>query len=201
MASHDDHAHRILSAVATNDRVSQRSLANNLGIALGLTNLLMRRLSRKGWVRIVRLRPNRVRYMLTPAGIAERARMSREALQRSVKFYAEARNRIRDSFAELSSEMSAANTSDAKRIVFFGAGEVAEIGYVCLQETDLQLVGVIDESRGHFFGMPVTRPSVLTAERQAPPFDRVVVMSFADKAALAAQLAELGISDDQVFWI
>jgi hypothetical protein len=42
-----------------------------MGIALGLTNLLVRRLVHKGWVRIIRIKLNRVRYLLTPAGIAE----------------------------------------------------------------------------------------------------------------------------------
>jgi DNA-binding MarR family transcriptional regulator len=53
------------------DPRSQRSLSRDMGIALGLTNLIIRRLVHKGWVRIIRIKPNRVRYLLTPAGIAE----------------------------------------------------------------------------------------------------------------------------------
>src|SRR4029078_13053176 len=99
----------------------------------------------------------RVRYLLTPAGIAAKARLTREYLESSLTFYAEARERIRERFAELSAELGAAGPT--KRIVFLGAGEVAEIGYVSLQETDLELVGVIDSTRTkHVFGPPVQTP-------------------------------------------
>jgi len=100
--SHDQHAHRILTELESDGRASQRSLSRNLGIALGLTNLLVRKLVRKGWVRVIHLKPNRVRYLLTPAGIAEKARMSRQVLQNNVRFYAEARDRIAERFAQLS---------------------------------------------------------------------------------------------------
>lgn len=204
MASHDHHAHRILSEIAGNDRVSQRSLANNLGIALGLTNLLLRRIAHKGWIRIVRVRPNRVRYLLTPAGIAEKARMSREALQRSVRFYAEARARIRESFADLSAQLDArGNGNGRKRILFYGAGEVAEIGYVCLQETDLHLAGVVDPLRtSPFFGIPVTHPSSLCAAAQETECDAIVVMSFDENVPqIGEQLEQQGIPAMHIFWI
>ena len=143
--SHDQHTHRLLSEIEAGQDLSQRSLARNLGIALGLTNLLVRRLVRKGWVRMIHIKPNRVSYLLTPTGIVEKARMSRDSLQYSVRFYAEARERIRDRFAELSAEWPSNNGSSEKRIVFLRTGEVAEIGYVCLQETDLQLVAAIND--------------------------------------------------------
>jgi DNA-binding MarR family transcriptional regulator len=71
VTSHDQFTHRILTEIEADNRLSQRSLSRDLGIALGLTNLIIRRLVRKGWVRIIRIKPNRVRYLLTPAGIAE----------------------------------------------------------------------------------------------------------------------------------
>ena len=71
ITSHDQFTHRILTEIEADNRLSHRSLSRDLGIALGLTNLLIRRLVRKGWVRIIRIKPNRVRYLLTPAGMVE----------------------------------------------------------------------------------------------------------------------------------
>ena len=102
MNAHDQHVHRLLTEIETHAQVSQRSLAQSLGIALGLTNLLLHRIVRKGWVRMVHIKANRVRYLLTPAGLAEKARMSRDSLNYSVRFYAEARDRIRASLARAS---------------------------------------------------------------------------------------------------
>ncbi|HYT76756.1 MAG TPA: hypothetical protein VEL79_18520 [Vicinamibacterales bacterium] len=110
--------------------VSQRHLSQRLGMALGLTNLLVRRIVAKGWIKVVHIRPSRVRYLLTPAGLAAKARLTREYLESSVTFYAEARERIRERSAELSAELGGDNES--KRIVFLGAGQVAEIGHVRL---------------------------------------------------------------------
>jgi hypothetical protein len=190
------------------DRVSQRSLSRDLGIALGLTNLLVRRLVHKGWVRIIRIKPNRVRYLLTPAGIAEKARMSRAALQNSMRFYVDARDRIRERFATLSRELSGDgcgfdDSPSAKRIVFYGAGEVAEVGYICLHGTDLQLVGVVDnQGRERFFDVPVYDPALLhAADINGSPFGRLVVMSFGETGKIQAQLEALAIAPERVFWI
>jgi DNA-binding MarR family transcriptional regulator len=190
----------ILLEIEANDGVSQRHLSQRLGMALGLTNLLVRRIVAKGWVKVAHIRPNRVRYLLTPAGIAAKARLTREYLESSLLFYAEARERIRERFGELSLELDTA--SRTKRIVFLGAGEIAEIGYVSLQETDLKLVGVIDATRVKpFFGLPVQQPDRVTASSLGgQPFDRLVVMSFEKRKARAA-LDKLGLPPGRVFWI
>ena len=148
MASHHQYEHQLLTEIDGGRSQSQRSLANRLGIALGLTNLLVSRLVRKGWVRVIRIRPNRFRYLLSPAGVAEKARLSRLVLQDSIRFYISARDRIREQLAGVG--------SPATRIAFYGTGEIAEIAYVCLQETDLHLVAVVDENAGRrFFGLTV----------------------------------------------
>jgi hypothetical protein len=173
-----------------------------MGIALGLTNLLVRRLVRKGWVRIIRIKPNRVRYLLTPTGMAEKARMSRLALQNSIRFYVEARDRIRERFVALSRELPGDGPA-AKRIVFYGSGEVAEVGYVCLQGTGLELVGVVDDQgRERFFDVPVYDPALLHAtDIDGSPFGRLVVMSFGETDKIRAQLKALAMPPDRIFWV
>lgn len=198
--SHGRHIRGILLEIEANDGVSQRHLSQRLGMALGLTNLLVRRIIAKGWIKVVHIRPNRVRYLLTPAGIAAKARLTREYLASTLSFYADARERIRERFAELSEELE--REGKTKRIVFLGAEEIAEIGFVSLQETDLQLVGVIDSARTKpFFGLPVQPPDRVTAFTiDGQPFDRLVVMSFETrKARVTVEKLELGA--DRVFWI
>jgi DNA-binding MarR family transcriptional regulator len=197
---HAGYVRTLLVEIEADGAVSQRRLAQRLGIALGLTNLLLRRITARGWVKVVHMRPNRVRYLLTPSGLAAKARLTRKYLTTTLQFYATARERVRERFAELSAELDAAGSS--KRIVFYGAGEVAEIGYVSLQETDLQLTGVIDSHRTKpFFGVPVYPPERMQAMRtDGHPFDRLVVMSF-ETGALPKALAKLGVSADEVFWI
>ena len=198
MDAHELHARRILDEIHTGSAATQRTLARRAGIALGLTNLIVRRLVRKGCIRVVRIKPNRVRYMITPAGIAEKARMSRRYLQSIFRFYSEARGRIAESFAELSASWPAGTAE--KRIAFVPAADVAEVGYVCLQATDLTLVAVFDDERAKpFFGLPVQRISELATHE--PRFDRLIVMSLGDGDDIRARLVALDYPLDRVFWI
>jgi DNA-binding MarR family transcriptional regulator len=204
-AVHDEYAHRIMSEIEAGHPISQRSLASGLGIALGMTNLLLRRLVRKGWVRVSHIRPNRVSYFLTPTGMAEKARMSRAYFRNSLRYYASARDRIRESFDELSREWPATASEGgaaAKRIMFVGTGEVAEIGYVCLQETDLQLVGVIDfQGRTRFFGAAVYPAAHVDAVREHLASSGAVLVAFGDSEQLQAFIKGAGVPAERVFWI
>ncbi len=198
----DQSVQRLLEEIELGGAVSQRSLSRTVGIALGLTNLLIRRLVRKGLVRVIQIRPNRVSYLITPAGLSEKARMSRDYLAYSVRFYAEARDRIRRRFQEISDDWPATDAME-KRVVFYGAGEVAEIGYVCIHSTDLKLVGVVDpEPRRRFFGMDVRPASALVDRRlDQLPFERLVIMSFGERADVERQLAAVEYPAEGVSWI
>lgn len=192
---------RLLDEVEAGRGVSQRSLSRSIGVALGLTNLLLRRLARKGFIRIVKIKPNRVRYVITPAGVAAKARLTRQYLEHSIRFYAEARERVTHSFTALSAEWHGPMPGGAKPIVFYGASELAEIGYVCLQETDLTLIGVIDDQRTRpFFGLPVHGADALGAgSLDGKPFGRIVVMSLRDSEAARARLEALGCDPERIY--
>jgi hypothetical protein len=199
--SRDSHIHRLLTEIERQPRVSQRSLSARLGIALGLTNLLIRRVAAKGWIRVVRVRPNHVRYLLTPSGLAQKAAMSRDFLQNAVGFYAEARDRVQTRFAEMLDE---SNGDECSTVVFYGAGEVAEVGYVCVQRLPLRLVAVVDDERAGtaFFGLPVRSVNSLQATNcDGAPFDRLVVMSFGNGDRVRAALAEAKVPPERVFWV
>jgi DNA-binding MarR family transcriptional regulator len=202
--THEQHTRRILDAFESDYCASQRSVARKLGIALGLTNLLVKRLVRKGWVRVIHIKPNRVGYLITPAGIAEKTRMSRAYFESSLQFYRQTRDRIQQQFSDLSADWPGdVSTGLPKRIVFYGAGEVAEIGYICLGETDLQLVGVVDATRtSPFFGAKVSAPALVDGlVLDGQPFDRLVVMSFGNTDALRTEILTLGVPLHRVFWL
>ena len=90
------------------------------------------------------------------------------------------------------------------RVVFWGAGELAEICYVSLQETGLSLVGVVDDTRvgRQFFGL-----SVLGTHRLGPsridgvPYDALVVLSLDEPAAVRVMAQRAGIDLSHVFWL
>jgi hypothetical protein len=202
----DHYTRRILTEVEAGNGVSQRSLARSVGIALGLTNLLLKRSIRAGWIRIIHVKPNRVKYLITPAGVAEKARMSSAYFAYATRFYGEARDRVRERFSLLSATWpdDLRAPDDAKRVLFYGRGEVAEIACVCLQETDLTLAGAVDpESRRHLFGAPVHAIDWLDDQRRWTEFGVVALMSFreTDLADARAHLTALQFPPNRIFSI
>jgi len=122
----DPHAYRdlrLLTELSSQDGVTQRSLARTQGMALGLTNLLIRRLAKKGYVKIISLQRNRLRYLITPRGLAEKARLTYEYLEYSLYFYRQIRT-------FLTQALSRIDPSGRNDVLLYGTGEVAEIAFV-----------------------------------------------------------------------
>jgi len=199
--NHSDPTYRLLEQIEASPDVSQRSIASSLGIALGLTNSLVRGLIHRGWVRAINIKPHRVQYLITPTGIAEKARLSRAAFRNSVERFAVARERVQETFHQVSREWPGPVRN--KPIIFYGAGEVAEIGYICLQETDLNLIAVIDDQgRSRFFGVPVYPASALREVLTAAPSEaRIIVMSLAQTETIREDLAAIPDYRNQVTWV
>ena len=147
----DIEAHRdlkLLEAVEQDSRVTQRSLAQQLGIALGLTNIYLKRLVRKGYIKCVNVQSNRISYLITPRGIAEKARLTYEFLDYSLHLYGEVRQHLRSVLQECAAA--------GRRVAIFGRGEAAELAYLSLKECGLEPVAIFDVEGGpEFLGMPV----------------------------------------------
>ena len=145
----------LLSELERNASVSQRSLATKLGVALGLTNLYIKRLARKGYIKITTIPPHRIKYLLTPQGLAEKSRLTYLYMQYSLSHY-------RDMLAKLRSVLTQATDQGVKRVVIYGTGEFAEMAYLSLREMNLTLVGFVsDGAEESFLSYPVWRPEVL----------------------------------------
>jgi len=181
----------ILSAIAQNDRLTQRRLARELGVAVSLVHLYLRRLALKGLIRLIQIRPNRLRYLLTPKGLAEKSRLSYLCLCRTFERYREARAALREALRPLAED-------GQTRIAFYGTGEAAEVAYLCLKESGLELRMVFDPDNGsRFLDLPVRGLDALLPQE----FDRIVVTSFGSPEATAARVEELvqrGISREQI---
>lgn len=186
----DEHDRRILQALASSERITQRSLAKELGIALGLTNLLLRRLAKKGYLRVSKAGPRHVRYLMTGAGRTALATATRVSFANTLHLYTETREAIRASLATVSSGIETPHA--AKRVVFYGAGDVAEIAFISLQSTDLTLVGVVDDFRtGRFLGFPIRAPSSLLEHEGQEWFDHVIITSIMHTGKILPRLEAL----------
>jgi DNA-binding MarR family transcriptional regulator len=145
----------LLTEVERGGAVTQRSLATKLGVALGLTNLYLKRLARRGYIKITTIPSQRVRYLLTPQGFAEKSRLTYLYMQYSLSHYRDMRARLRET-------LSLITKTGMKRVVIYGTGELAEMAYLSLREMHLTLVGFVDdEQQESFLSYPVWQPEVL----------------------------------------
>ncbi len=183
---------KILEKVDNDVVPSQRDLARDLNISLGLVNSFIKRLVKKGYFKARHVPKNRMRYFLTPKGASEKTRLTYEYIQHSYKFYKEARQKLRDLYTDL-------ERRDVSSIVFYGAGDLAEIAYLSLQETNIKLVAVVDdEKKGkRFMRYIVEHPGRLVALT----FDKILITSLNSKEFIYQRIAALGISTDSVIQI
>ena len=179
----------LLNEVTRTPDATQRDLANRIGSALGLTNLLLRRLAKKGFIKIVNVQKSRWRYLVTPAGMMEKARLTREYVEYSLFLY----RRIR---IFLQRELRRLAHMGQRRIVLWGTGELAEIAYLTINELGLELVGVVDHPPAHdrFLGFVVRRLEAVRTFR----YDCILIASPHAPADSLAQLRALGVPDERM---
>ena len=147
MEKQDLHILRLMGEVDRDGNSSQRELSQRLDISVGLVNTFLKRLVNKGYFKVKTMPRNRVKYFLTPEGLARKARLTADYLRYSVNFYKDIKTLLLDKYAEM--EKDGVNS-----ILFFGAGEVADLAYLYLQLTPIYLAGIIDDSKKgkSFFG-------------------------------------------------
>ena len=164
-----------------------------------MTNLLVRRLVAKGYVKVSGMGTRHIRYLMTTAGWAALANATRQSLENTIHLYTETREQIRTSLSEISARCET-SAAPQKRVVFYGAGDVAEIAYVSLQSTDLILVGVVDDSRtGQFFNVSIYTSEQLSAEMIGPvPYDHVVVTTLRHADTIRARIDARGVPPERV---
>ena len=180
---------QLLEEIESEQAPSQRDLATRLNISLGLVNSFMKRLTKKGYFKITNIPRNRVKYILTPKGAAEKTRLTYEYIQYSFQFFKDARRKMKIIFQQLEKE-------GLTKVVFWGTGEIAEIAYLSLQETRIQLIGVVDdEHHGEkFMGLPIIRTSDLANIN----FDLVLITAMAAKDYYLEPLQKAGVPRNRI---
>jgi DNA-binding Lrp family transcriptional regulator len=129
---------RLLEELEKNPIVSQRELSHKFGIALGVTNACLKRMARKGWIRIRDLNPRKIGYYLTPKGFVEKTRLTIHLISFRVQHYSELKKVIANKFLEMQHD-------GRQRVVFYGVSDEMEVAYITLQGVNLKLVGIVED--------------------------------------------------------
>jgi len=189
MDKEDLHILRLMGEIDRNGNHSQRELSRRLNISLGLVNTFLKRLANKGYFKVKTMPRNRVKYFLTPEGLARKSRLTVEYLHYSVNFYQDIKKLILSKYREMEKD-------NVKNLLFWGSGEVAELAYLYLQLTNIELVGIIDEKRNgkNFFGLTI---GGLDRIKQTD-WDKVLLTRLEDTNRDLKNLMENGVTQDRI---
>ena len=118
----------LLEEIEHDPDVTQASLAAQLGVAVGTVNWHLKRLVSKGYVKVKRAQRRKLRYIITPEGIALRTRLTLNYIETSMRLYRRTRQRVLEILQEI-------QESGYDRVRIQGEGEIAEIcRLTCLEQ-------------------------------------------------------------------
>jgi len=156
----------LLTSVEADGARSQRRIAAELGVALGLVNAYLKRAVKKGLVKVGQAPARRYAYYLTPQGFSEKSRLTIEYLSSSFSLFRKAKEDYGRIFDR-------AHALGFERIVLAGKSDLCEIAILCAVDGPISIVAVVDpeEAASRFVGVNVVRSYAEITE----PFDAVVV--------------------------
>jgi DNA-binding MarR family transcriptional regulator len=172
---------QFLEELEKTPNLSQRELSHKFGIALGVTNACLKRMVRRGWIRLGKVPPRRIGYYLTPKGLAEKTRLAITFLSYNVHHYSQLKRIIAEKFLEMTSQ-------GVKRVIFWGVSDEMEIAYVILQGTDMELIAIVDDDNGveskGIFGDKAKDPDTIDSLKP----DGILITSILNKERILRKL-------------
>ena len=150
----------LLESVEQSSTTSQRRLAAELGIAVGLVNAYLNRCIQKGLVKVTQAPARRYAYYLTPQGFVEKSRLSLQYLTHSFRFFRQAK-------VDCLTVFEAARERGIARVALDGVSDLAEIATICARESNIEVIAIVDPKTPYerFLGIPIVRSYDVLANR------------------------------------
>jgi DNA-binding MarR family transcriptional regulator len=123
----------LLESIERDPDVTQAFLATQLGVAVGTINWHLKRLIEKGYVKIKRAERKKLRYIITPDGIALRARLTVDYIEQQFLLYRRVRQRVNEQIEQV-------RNAGYGRVRIMGTGDVAEICKLTCMEQGIEVV-------------------------------------------------------------
>jgi DNA-binding MarR family transcriptional regulator len=123
----------LLEQIENDPDVNQATLATQLGVAVGTVNWHLKRLIAKGYVKAKRAERKKLRYIITPEGIALRARLAVDYVEKSFSIYRKTRQRVKDHLAKV-------QDAGYDRVRITGKGDVVDICRLTCIEQGIEIV-------------------------------------------------------------
>jgi DNA-binding MarR family transcriptional regulator len=172
----------LLELVERDGAKSQRYIAGELGVALGLVNAYLSRCVKKGLVKIKAVPARRYVYFLTPQGFAEKSRLTIDYLSTSFSFFRQARQ-------DCSTVLRCASQRGCRTVALLGISDLAEIAIICAMETGLTVGAIVanSSSEKRYLGIPI----VASVKAICDKVDAVIVTDLQKTQSVAEAAIEV----------
>ena len=130
----------ILEKLENNGHLTQRDLSKEVGIALGLVNHLLKKMVKKGWIKIKNIDAKKIRYLITPEGAREKSGLLYKRVESTIHFYLDAKRVIKEKVEHLKGD-------GVKSVSIYGINHISEVLFIVLKELGLELGYVVDDNK------------------------------------------------------
>ncbi|NQS91868.1 MAG: winged helix-turn-helix transcriptional regulator [Chloroflexi bacterium] len=126
--SQNDRELILLEHIAEDPDINQATLAEKLDVAVGTVNWHIKRLVSKGYVKAKRAQRKKLRYIITPEGIALRAKLTMQYIENQMRLYRETRQLVKDLLKDIRAE-------GYHQVRITGESEIADVcNLTCLEQ-------------------------------------------------------------------
>jgi DNA-binding MarR family transcriptional regulator len=123
----------LLENIERDPQITQADLATQLGVAVGTVNWHLKRLISKGYVKVKRAERRKLLYIITPEGLAIRARLTVDYVEQQFNLYRRVRQKVKEYIEQVKKD-------GIDRIRLVGEGDVADICRLTCLEQDVVIV-------------------------------------------------------------
>jgi DNA-binding MarR family transcriptional regulator len=184
----------VMEALEDGDRITQRELARVTGLNLKKVNYCLHKLLEKGYVKFQRVRNNPDKraylYILTPAGMKAKSRLTYRFVKFTLDFYGRMEEKLGNS-------LRAMEEAGVRRVLLYGANDVARILLDLARGNGIEVVGIVDSghSGGDFYSVPVS----VSADLQDNGWDAILITTLDEPDQVDEELAGLGIPREAIW--
>ncbi|MEP9410125.1 MAG: winged helix-turn-helix transcriptional regulator [Candidatus Brocadia sp.] len=141
--------YNILQSIENGEHISQRQLSLQLGINVASVNFALKKLTKRGLVKMLGVNPRRIRYILTPKGIAEKTQLAYKFFNRNFHFYKAVRKDVENKIESIPFQ-------GKNSVAIYGVTDLMEMAYLVIQDKEIDLVAIVDdEKKIRIFGYQV----------------------------------------------
>ena len=179
---------RLLEEIEQDPELSQRQLSRRMGVALGVGNLLLKNLAKKGYIKVTHLSWKRWIYVITPKGMTRKVNLTLSYIESFLGHYRRVKKILKENFDSLT-------LNKESKVAIVGTGELAELAYLALLDIGVDEIDMFgNENDKHIFlGMNV----VSIQDIEVNDYSKIVVTSD-DIDVINSSLKERSAASNQI---